>query len=354
MSEAIIQDFRHELTWFSVETDQIMLYFGAVKVAISSNAEIIEPGGAINRIDSVWEHRGHLQAIWRLLGRSMTGFVMDDDSFRLPFEDGALIRAKNKKAYDFVTVWGPDPRCETGYPTALGTPDPKIMEAMRQMMEGPGPKLFFPFPYTPEFLESFRNSPPRIKWDPPPKPPRPHPILSGAGNGKKITLDNAGEFGKFTVDPDAVTLATIGLSVRFNHAFEVIDAAGQVHESIDAKARTGDLDALWKLVRTDMARLEMDADSFRIDFQDGSIVRTDMARLEMDADSFRSDFQDGSIVRSVNQLDVRRPNLEQVDFWQPDDDPYNSPMPKDPQHYPANLVDSEGCVRNENLAPARV
>jgi hypothetical protein len=73
--------------------------------------------------------------------------------------------------------------------------------------------------------------------------------------------------------------------VRFNHSFEVIDAAGQVHESIDAKARTGDLDALWKLVRTDMARLEMDADSFRIEFQDGSIVR------------------------SINQLDVRQPDL---------------------------------------------
>ena len=67
---------------------------------------------------------------------------MDEDSFRLTFEDGAMIRCKNMKSYDFVKVWGPDPRCETGYPTALGTPDPKIMEAMRQMMEGPGPKMF--------------------------------------------------------------------------------------------------------------------------------------------------------------------------------------------------------------------
>ncbi len=80
--------------------------------------------------------------------------------------------------------------------------------------------------------------------------------------------------------------------------------------AFDAKARTGDLDALWKLVRTDMARLEMDAGSFRIDFPDGSIIR------------------------SVNQLD-----LEQVDFWLPADDSYNSPMQKEPQHYPANLVD---------------
>jgi hypothetical protein len=31
--------------------------------------------------------------------------------------------------------------------------------------------------------------------------------------------------------------------------------------------------------------------------------------------------------------------LEQVDFWLPADDSYYSPMPKDPQHHPANLVD---------------
>jgi hypothetical protein len=315
MYEPIIQDYRHELTRFSVDAGRIMLYFGAVKVAIYGDTDIIETDGTIEKIDDVWEHQGHLQAIWRLLGRSMTGFVMDEDSFRLPFEDGALIRAKNKKAYDFVKVWGPDPRSEAEYPSAIVVTDPKIMEAMRQMMEGPGPKIFYPFPYTPKFLESFRNSPPRIKRDPPPKPPRPRPILVEGENGKKITLYNAGEFGKFTVDPDVVTLATIGLSVRFNHYFEVIDAAGRIHESIDAKARTGDLDALWRLVRTDMARLEMDAESFRIEFQDGSIVR------------------------SVNQLDVRRPDLEQVDFWQPADDYYNSPKPKDPDHYPANLVD---------------
>jgi hypothetical protein len=110
-------------------------------------------------------------------------------------------------------------------------------------------------------------------------------------------------------------LAIAGLSVRFNHSFEVVDAAGQIHESIDAKVRTRDLDAHWKLVRTDMARLEMDADSFRIDFQDGSIVP------------------------SVNQLDVRRPDLEQVDLRLPADDSHNNPMQEEPKHYPANLVE---------------
>jgi hypothetical protein len=87
---------------------------------------------------------------------------MDEESFRLPFEDGAMIRAKNKKASIPVKVWGPDPRCEAEYPRAIVITDPRIMQAMRQMMEGSGPKLFFPFPYTPEFLESFRNSPPEL------------------------------------------------------------------------------------------------------------------------------------------------------------------------------------------------
>jgi hypothetical protein len=127
-------------------------------------------------------------------------------------------------------------------------------------------------------------------------PPRPRPlvprVLVGEA-GKVITLDKVNEFLKFTVDPEIVTVEISGLKARFNHSFEVVDAAGRVHESIDAKARTGDLDALWSLVRTNMARLEMDAESFRICFQ--------------------------------------------VDFWLAPDDNYNNSMPTDPQHYPANL-----------------
>ncbi|MGA7655508.1 MAG: hypothetical protein WCA96_01830 [Methylocella sp.] len=130
---------------------------------------------------------------------------------------------------------------------------------------------------------------------------------------QKIAIQNAGEFFEFTVDPEIVTVEISGLKVRFNHSFEVVDAAGRVHESIDAKARTGDLDALWSLVRTNMARLEMDAESFRICFGDGAIIR------------------------SINQIDVRKPDLEQVDFWLTPDDNYNNSMPRDPQHYPANL-----------------
>ena len=81
---------------------------------------------------------------------------------------------------------------------------------------------------------------------------------------QKIAIQNAGEFLKFTVDPEIVTVEISGLKARFNHSFEVVDAAGRLHESIDDTVRSGELDALWRLVRTNMARLEMDAESFRI------------------------------------------------------------------------------------------
>ena len=319
MSETISRNYPHKLAWFEVETGQVRLKFGAVVVDIYGDTEIIETDGAINKIDDVWEHQGHLQPVWRLLGRSMTGFVMDEDSFRLNFEDGAMIRAKNKKAYDFVKVWGPDFGCETGYPTAiyLHMVDPEVMEAMRVMMEGPYPKIFSPLPLTPEqlknhlkWLQSPEGQPP-IYTPPPPRPFVPHVAIGEAG--KTITLDKVNEFLKFTVDPEIVKVEISGLKARFNHSFEVVDAAGRVHESIDAKARTGDLDALWSLVRTNMARLEMDAESFRICFEDGAIIR------------------------SINQIDVRKPDLEQVDFWLAPDDNYNNSMPTDPQLYPANL-----------------
>jgi len=195
--------------------------------------------------------------------------------------------------------------------------DPEVMEAMRVMMEGPYPKIFSPLPLTPEqlknhlkWLQSPEGQPP-IYTPPPPRPFVPHVAIGEAG--KTITLDKVNEFLKFTVDPEIVKVEISGLKARFNRSFEVVDAAGRVHESIDAKARTGDLDALWSLVRTNMARLEMDAESFRICFEDGAIIR------------------------SINQIDVRKPDLEQVDFWLAPDDNYNNSMPTDPQHYPANL-----------------
>jgi hypothetical protein len=258
MSETISRDYSHELAWFEVETGQIRFDFGAVAVDIYGDTEIVERNGVISRIDSVWEHQGHLQAVWQLLGRSMTGFVMDEDSFRLNFEDGAMIRAKNKKAYDFVKVWGPDFGCETGYPTAiyLHMVDPDADEAMRKMILGPYPKIFSPLPLTPKLLESIMASEAeRPVYTPPPPRPLVPRVLVGE-TGKVITLEKVNEFLKFTVDPEIVTVEISGLKARFNHSFEVADAAGRVHESIDAKARTGDLDALWSLVRTNMARLE--------------------------------------------------------------------------------------------------
>jgi hypothetical protein len=41
----------------------------------------------------------------------------------------------------------------------------------------------------------------------------------------------------------------------------------------------------------------------------------------------------GSVIGSAGGL------VSNKSIWQPADDYYNSPMQKDPQHYPANLVD---------------
>ena len=45
---------------------------------------------------------------------------------------------------------------------------------------------------------------------------------------QKITIQKAGEFFEFTVDPEAVTFEISGLRARFNHSFEVVDAAGEL------------------------------------------------------------------------------------------------------------------------------
>jgi len=66
MSEIVAFDYRHELTRFSVDTGRILLDFGNVKAAISSNAEIIETDGSIKRIAA----SGSIKAISKRSGSS--------------------------------------------------------------------------------------------------------------------------------------------------------------------------------------------------------------------------------------------------------------------------------------------
>jgi hypothetical protein len=97
----------------------VRLEFAEVVVCLLAYVEIIAPDGQIDAIPHVWECQGNLNALWPLIGRRMTKIVMDENSFRLTFEDGTLIRCKNRKAYDFVGVGVKDEKWETSYPTVL-------------------------------------------------------------------------------------------------------------------------------------------------------------------------------------------------------------------------------------------
>jgi hypothetical protein len=108
-----------ELLRVCAQRQRVRLDFGEVAVDFLAYVEIIAAGGKIDTIPDVWECQGNLNALWPLIGRRMMKIVMDEDSFRLTFEDGTLIRCKNRKDYDFVKIWRPDPKWETAYPTVL-------------------------------------------------------------------------------------------------------------------------------------------------------------------------------------------------------------------------------------------
>jgi hypothetical protein len=99
------------------QRQRVKLDFGEVAVDLLAYIEIVSADGRIDTIDDVWKCEGNLNALWPLVGQRMVKIVMDGDSFRLTFEDGTLIRGRNRKAFDFVKVW--EPGRETGYPTAV-------------------------------------------------------------------------------------------------------------------------------------------------------------------------------------------------------------------------------------------
>jgi hypothetical protein len=131
-----------------------------------------------------------------------------------------------------------------------------------------------------------------------------------------ITLDQTGVFGPVKVFANAITVSLEHRRVRFNHSFEVIGATGSIITSLDPAQRTGDLQSLWKLSEAEVAKVEMDTTSFRIVLADGRMIR------------------------SANILDVRQPDLQQVDFWTPilpdtyKDEPDLTTM----RHYPEVLA----------------
>jgi hypothetical protein len=115
-----IEIVRNEkLLYVEANRQAVWLNFGAVVVDMLAYVEIIAPDGHTDAIPRVWDFQGNLNALWPLIGRRMAKIVMDEDSFRLSFEDGTLIRCKNRKAYDFVGVGVKDEKWEASYPTVL-------------------------------------------------------------------------------------------------------------------------------------------------------------------------------------------------------------------------------------------
>jgi hypothetical protein len=108
-----------KLLYLEVNRQAVWLNFGAVVVKMLAYVEIVAPNGRTDTIPDVWEFEGDLNALWPLIGQRMARIVMDEDSFRLTFEDGTLIRCKNRMAYDFVGVGEKDLKRETSYPTVL-------------------------------------------------------------------------------------------------------------------------------------------------------------------------------------------------------------------------------------------
>jgi hypothetical protein len=124
-------------------------------------------------------------------------------------------------------------------------------------------------------------------------------------------------FGRVVIYDRAI-VAVFKTNVRFNKRIEVLDPSGSVQTVIDVENKTGPLGPLWKLTEV-----------------------TDVAKLEMDQNSFRILLTDGSVVRSRNVIDVRKPDLAQVEFWTPDPDHYeDEPAPDQIKRYPAILAAS--------------
>ena len=131
----------------------------------------------------------------------------------------------------------------------------------------------------------------------------------------KIILDEGGILGRIIIDDHSI-VAAFKMRVRFNRRVEVLDPKGAVQTTIDVANRAGALGPLWKLTEV-----------------------TDVARVEMDENAFRIRLSDGSVIRSQNIMDVRQPDLAQVEFWTPAPGHYDDPpAPEAIRRYPAILA----------------
>ncbi len=122
MSGKIELIHHHELISFGVALQDIQLKFGPLVIEMHSEIEIVSPNGSCVLIKDVWNREGDLNALWPLIGKQLERLIADEDSFRLIFDDGTMIRRKYELANELVNFWGPEPDAFTSYPNHLTQP----------------------------------------------------------------------------------------------------------------------------------------------------------------------------------------------------------------------------------------
>jgi hypothetical protein len=119
MQHKIEIDHDYELISFHVYLQEIKLRFRTMAVDMIDKIEIIRPDSQTDVIESVWDRKGNLSALWPLIGKHMKKLIMDHESCRILFEDGTIVRRKYEPGIELVNVWGPGKDEFTSYPNHI-------------------------------------------------------------------------------------------------------------------------------------------------------------------------------------------------------------------------------------------
>jgi hypothetical protein len=125
MLRKIEVDHDHEFISFEVWGHEIKLRFGSLAIALFDAIEVIS-NGQIKVIEDVWNRKGDLNALWPLLGKHMTKLIMDEESCRILFDDGSIVRRKYEPNQHLAEVWGPGGDEFSDYPAILDPRPPQF------------------------------------------------------------------------------------------------------------------------------------------------------------------------------------------------------------------------------------
>jgi hypothetical protein len=84
-------DHDYEFISLEVWSQAIILRFGKVAVEMIDKIEIVRPDAETEVIESVWDRQGNLNALWPLIGKHTKKLILDHESCRILFEDGAIV-----------------------------------------------------------------------------------------------------------------------------------------------------------------------------------------------------------------------------------------------------------------------